>query len=119
MRRAIELAKRVAAGSHDAARELAAEGEVQQQQQASARVEADVQQQKKQLAGKSLSDASFNVQAKHAVLEALKKAGLIEDVNAPGAQRLTAEQAAAKKQAKMQMQTARSWRSWEACRCGS
>ena len=74
--KAIELAKRVASGSHDAARELAAEGEVQRQQEAHARVQAHMQEQRKALAGKSLSDATFNAQAKRAVLAALAKAGL-------------------------------------------
>merc|ERR1711871_229938 len=78
VRKALLLAHRVAAGDMGAARELAAHHEVHRERHARAREHAEVQERKKELAHKKLTDPSFNAQTKHAMLHALYKAGIIK-----------------------------------------
>ena len=94
VRKALLLAKRIAAGDLTAARELVAHHEVHHERHKRARRHAEVQEAKKELANKHLTDPSFNAKTKNAMLRALFKAGIIKDPNDPRWLSMTAEEAA-------------------------
>ena len=94
VRKALLLAKRIAAGDLGAARELVAHHKVHHQRHRRARRYREVQVATKELANKHLTDPSFNAQTKNAMLCVLFKAGIIKDLNDPRWLSMTAEEAA-------------------------